>query len=198
MVVLEAAAEVFLCEGYANATLAEIIERTGLTKGAIYFHFSSKDDLARGVLDAGHARLWAASQAQRGARPAIEELIALSQVTLVAAEDDQMVSAMLRLYREIGDFCGNQQNTVLAWQEYVAALLAQAAAEGDVVVEDTAEVAALVMGALTGTWMVAEAAGALKELPRRLERLWYHLLPSLVEPSTVEYLRQYATRLLMR
>lgn len=198
LVVLEAAAEVFLGEGYANAALAEVIERSGVTKGALYFHFSSKEDLAREVLDAGHARLWAVSQAQRGTRPAIEELITLSRVTLDAAERDRVISAMLRLYREIGDFRGNEQNLVLAWQGDVAALLAQAAAEGDVVVEDTAEVAALLVGAVAGTWMVAEAGGALKELPRRLERLWYHLLPSLVEPSTVDFLRQYAARLLMR
>lgn len=48
--VLEAAATVFAERGYAAATIAEILRRAGVTKGALYFHFGSKAALARGVL----------------------------------------------------------------------------------------------------------------------------------------------------
>lgn len=198
VLVVEAAAEVFLRQGYAGTGLGEIVERAGIGKGALYVHFASKEDLARAVLDAGQARLWAASEVPRTtARPAMEELIGLGPVALVTAEQDPVVAAMLRLYREIGDFCGTQQNLVTAWQDLVTALLTRAAAEGDVVVEDPAEVAVLVVGALAGIWMAAEAAGARAELPRRLERFWYHLLPSLAAPSMLVYLRQYAARRLL-
>ncbi|MEK8143998.1 helix-turn-helix domain-containing protein [Streptomyces sp. M10(2022)] len=47
---LEAAAEVFDEHGYDAATIATILERAGLTRGALYFHFTSKEELARGVL----------------------------------------------------------------------------------------------------------------------------------------------------
>ncbi|MGN5376815.1 TetR family transcriptional regulator [Streptomyces lasalocidi] len=50
--VIEAAAAVFAERGYAAATIAEILERAGVTKGALYFHFDSKEALARGVIDA--------------------------------------------------------------------------------------------------------------------------------------------------
>ena len=49
--VLEAAAGVFAERGYAAATIAEILNRAGVTKGALYFHFDSKAALARGVLE---------------------------------------------------------------------------------------------------------------------------------------------------
>lgn len=49
--ILEAAASVFDERGYEAATIADILTRAGVTKGALYFHFSSKQDLARGVLD---------------------------------------------------------------------------------------------------------------------------------------------------
>ncbi|MEU6106424.1 ScbR family autoregulator-binding transcription factor, partial [Streptomyces flaveolus] len=49
--VIRAAAEVFAERGYAAATIAEILERAGVTKGALYFHFDSKQALARGVID---------------------------------------------------------------------------------------------------------------------------------------------------
>jgi AcrR family transcriptional regulator len=42
---LEAAAQVFAQHGYRDASVDEIAERAGYSKGAIYFHFSSKEDL---------------------------------------------------------------------------------------------------------------------------------------------------------
>ncbi|MGG7570945.1 TetR family transcriptional regulator [Streptomyces sirii] len=48
--VLEAAAHVIGSRGYQAATMAEIIQRAGVTKGAVYFHFTSKGALARAVI----------------------------------------------------------------------------------------------------------------------------------------------------
>ncbi|WP_156509801.1 TetR family transcriptional regulator, partial [Rhodococcoides corynebacterioides] len=44
--VLAGAATVFLRLGYANASLSEIISQSQVTKGALYFHFGSKEELA--------------------------------------------------------------------------------------------------------------------------------------------------------
>jgi len=48
---LEAAAVVFRSKGYAAASLDEIAEEAGLTKGAVYSNFSSKDDLIVALID---------------------------------------------------------------------------------------------------------------------------------------------------
>ncbi|HEY2767932.1 MAG TPA: helix-turn-helix domain-containing protein [Solirubrobacteraceae bacterium] len=42
---LEAAMEVFAQRGYRDASVDDIAERAGYSKGAIYFYFSGKDDL---------------------------------------------------------------------------------------------------------------------------------------------------------
>lgn len=47
--ILEAAAEVFEREGYQAATVTDIIEQAGVTKGALYFHFPSKEGLVEGI-----------------------------------------------------------------------------------------------------------------------------------------------------
>jgi TetR/AcrR family transcriptional regulator, transcriptional repressor for nem operon len=44
--IIETAAPIFNKKGYAGTSLSDIIENTGLTKGAIYGHFENKDDLA--------------------------------------------------------------------------------------------------------------------------------------------------------
>ncbi len=51
---LDAAELVFSSQGYAAAKLEDIAETAGLTRGAIYWHFSGKPDL----LDAVVGRAW--------------------------------------------------------------------------------------------------------------------------------------------
>jgi AcrR family transcriptional regulator len=48
---LEAAAEVFALRGYRDSSVDEIAERAGYSKGAVYWHFSSKDDLFLALLE---------------------------------------------------------------------------------------------------------------------------------------------------
>lgn len=49
--ILQRAAEVFNRKGYFGASLADIMQATGLEKGGIYNHFDSKDDLALEAFD---------------------------------------------------------------------------------------------------------------------------------------------------
>ncbi|MFE0653429.1 TetR family transcriptional regulator [Streptomyces sp. NPDC059534] len=56
--VLGAAAAEFALHGFAGTNLADITARTGLTKGALYGHFSSKADLA-GELTRSFESSWA-------------------------------------------------------------------------------------------------------------------------------------------
>jgi TetR/AcrR family transcriptional regulator, transcriptional repressor for nem operon len=49
--ILQRAAEVFNRKGFFGASMADIMEATGLEKGGIYRHFNSKDDLALEAFD---------------------------------------------------------------------------------------------------------------------------------------------------
>jgi AcrR family transcriptional regulator len=46
---LDAAREVIVRDGYAASSLDDVVERAGLTKGALYHHFTSKQALFRAV-----------------------------------------------------------------------------------------------------------------------------------------------------
>ena len=41
--IMEAAVDQFNGIGYGNTTLADIISRAGITKGAFYYHFTTSD-----------------------------------------------------------------------------------------------------------------------------------------------------------
>ncbi|MEG0731080.1 MAG: TetR/AcrR family transcriptional regulator [Vagococcus sp.] len=48
--ILNTAADLFIEKGYINTSISDIVERLdGLTKGAVYHHFKSKDDIIEAV-----------------------------------------------------------------------------------------------------------------------------------------------------
>ena len=49
--ILEAATRLFAAKGYEGASLSAIAERVGIRKASLLYHFSTKDDLHRAVLD---------------------------------------------------------------------------------------------------------------------------------------------------
>tara|TARA_B100002052_G_scaffold203073_1_gene185391 strand:- start:5457 stop:6044 length:588 start_codon:yes stop_codon:yes gene_type:complete len=49
--ILEAAFNVFVKNGYKDTTMAHIVRESGLSKGAIYHHYSSKKDLFISLID---------------------------------------------------------------------------------------------------------------------------------------------------
>lgn len=49
--VARAAVELFASQGYANTSVQQIVEAAGVTKGAMYHYFQSKDDLLFGIYD---------------------------------------------------------------------------------------------------------------------------------------------------
>jgi len=48
--ILDSATAVFAEHGYAGASMRDIAERLGITKAALYYHFTSKEDLLDGLV----------------------------------------------------------------------------------------------------------------------------------------------------
>jgi AcrR family transcriptional regulator len=49
--ILDAARELFVDRGYAGTSVRDIAEHLGMTKGALYYHFSSKEDLLYALVE---------------------------------------------------------------------------------------------------------------------------------------------------
>ena len=55
--ILDGARQVFLLNGYAGASMDEIAVQAGVSKGTLYNHFDSKDDLFRSLIHAEAGRI---------------------------------------------------------------------------------------------------------------------------------------------
>jgi AcrR family transcriptional regulator len=49
--ILQVASELFIQQGYEGTSLREIADRLGITKAALYYHFRSKDEILRELLE---------------------------------------------------------------------------------------------------------------------------------------------------
>lgn len=194
--VLRGAAGVFLRLGYANASLSEIIAESQVTKGALYFHFGSKEELARAVIDEGSARFDAKCELWLDRRtPALESLIGISSVIVDIGAHDAMVRATFRSLVEIGDYRGSGPATLDVWLDIYRELASRAADEGDLRSDaDSADIARFLLEVASGVRLMAAATGTVRELSDSMKASWNLILPIVVPESKVEYFRQFAAR----
>jgi AcrR family transcriptional regulator len=54
---LQAARELFTAKGYADTATEEIVQRAGVTRGALYHHFRDKEELFQAVFEAAEREL---------------------------------------------------------------------------------------------------------------------------------------------
>ena len=86
--ILARSAQLFNRQGYFGASLADIMRETGLEKGGIYNHFSSKEQLALEAFDYAYGLVQQRiRQALAGKLNAIERLQAIVSVFQGIAED---------------------------------------------------------------------------------------------------------------
>lgn len=76
--ILEKAAPIFNTKGYAGTSITDIMEATGLTKGAIYGNFENKDEVALAAFDHNLAFInRPLAEAIRSKEKALDKLLAM-------------------------------------------------------------------------------------------------------------------------
>jgi AcrR family transcriptional regulator len=75
--ILDAAIDCFAREGFHRTSMSQIIARSGMSAGAIYLHFASKDDIVEAIAEERHSMedtLAAAALGDQDTRRALHEL----------------------------------------------------------------------------------------------------------------------------
>ncbi|MCX5399744.1 ScbR family autoregulator-binding transcription factor [Streptomyces sp. NBC_00102] len=177
--VLTAAAAVFAERGYEAATIQEILERAAVTKGALYFHFPSKEDLARGVLD--HAVT----------EPPPEQPLKLQSFVdmgLILAHRLPR-EPLLRGAARIAADQSNQRFFGKPWHDWVQLTSQQIVAaqgQGEVLPHvDPERTAQTMVGSFTGIQLMSQAATEMADFEERISLLYDLVLPSIAVPGVL-------------
>ncbi|GGW20912.1 gamma-butyrolactone-binding protein [Streptomyces capoamus] len=177
---LLAAAEIFDEAGYEGAAVTRIAERAGLTLGALYFHFGSKQGVAEALMNAQATTI----------EPHLDStgLQRLVDITLVWAhrmQHDPILRAGVRLAVEQGSHGMNDATSFEDWRTLMRGLLETAQAEGELEDGvDTDRVARFIVAACTGMQVYSQLATGRADLTERVCDMWALLLPS-IAPAAV-------------
>lgn len=174
--ILECAVQLFIERGYDATSINQIIGRAGISKGAFYHHFQSKEDL----IEALAARY--AEDAAANARPILEDetLDSFSRLTLFLASMRQQKvqsAAQLRttfepLFRteNLLLYHRSQQAIVEVMRPILAGIIARGIEEQcfDVPQADAATAAEVILNLTVGTReIMVDIYGARNDLDRR-------------------------------
>jgi len=179
--VIEGAARTFETVGYGNASLADIAEAASVTKGALYFHFKSKEDLAKAVIAEQHSRVRSTSEPiLAGGYTPLTTMVLLCRHFAGQLTADPVVRAGIRLTLEASAFGGSVKDPYEDWVSTMEQLTAQGQDQDEINPDIEAEVLArFVVAAFTGVQLVSDVLTARTDLLKRVDDMWMILLPVL-------------------
>ena len=203
--IISGAAAVFQQRGYGSTSLADVCTAAGVTKGALYFHFDSKEALARAIIEAQHE---ASSSIGRDLLDAhvrgLDAMIIMSLEIADQLHNNPVVSAGVRLTLEAANFESPVDAPYLDWMKAAEEFLRRGQVEGDIT--DTVAVcvaAHFIISAFTGVQVVSDVLTRRADIQQRLVEMWGMLLPGLVPaarlaelsalPDSIRASRQGAT-----
>jgi len=156
--IVAAARRLFYVRGYEKTSLAELAREAGVPKGNFYYHFKTKDDVLRAVLEARLADVSAALERWAADLPGPRERLARF-VEMMTSQRDELASwgcPMGSMLTELGkkreDLQPDARAVMDRYVDFCAAQLAALPVEGD-----PRELALRLMARCQGAVLVAHA-----------------------------------------
>ncbi len=153
--ILEAAMHLFAQKGYDGTSMQDIMDKTGLSKGAIYHHFSSKMQIFETICDQlSRENVQALAQVVRDPHmSAPQKMKAMFRTALANPNQDFFISTSPSLLKNPRFLAAqvNELYTIVA-PDFVQPILQQGMEEGSIPVENPKELAEAIM-VLTNLWL---------------------------------------------
>ena len=180
--ILQAAADLFDRHGYEATSLAEIVEHAGVTKGALYFHFAAKEDLAHAIMEL-QSKMWRRLATELDGRgyTALEALMRLTFVMARLSAEGPVLRAGLRLATAGTPIRPPLPHPFTEWVDIASSRLLDAVGQGDLHPEiDVQSVAHTIVCSFVGSRVVGLTLEPATRQPRRMAEMWHVLIRGMV------------------
>lgn len=200
--ILEAAATLFGERGYSETGLTDIVEGAGLSTGAFYYHFNSKEAVASAIVDDFDNTLAETVLAHVDVTaPRVADLIRSTYAVQALLRWDPYVQVGQLLMQAFEQISPDSRRVTVDWTEKFVFIVAGAHQAGELREEaDPLEVGEAIWIAVLGSHVLSVT---LKDNPfARLARVWRFILGAVVpkealpeyEDLLAELVAEYAAR----
>jgi AcrR family transcriptional regulator len=186
--ILQAAAEMFEARGYFGTRLQDIVTGKHISKGALYFHFQSKETLAQAIV-AEQYNMWSEAISELRAKyaRAIRVVLELSWQAARMCRDETLMRAGIRLVAERNLADPSVPHPFIRLAGVVEELLAEAQAQHDLLPDvDIKKVAHFMAATFSGLQQASperngrDTENGRADLPQCITTMWRYVLPGLV------------------
>lgn len=193
--IIDAAVELFAHEGYGDTDLASIVRQAGVTKGAFYYHFESKEQVADAIIAEGNSRLRKVFfDADQSSSSALQNLILATFGVARLMRTDSLVGTGNLLVQSLSQVGHSGQGLYPDWVEVFTGYLKNVAAQGDLRSDlDSADAGEAVCASVLGSQLLSDALG--DDVCGRLARAWRVLIVALVPDESVSYFQEFLARI---
>ncbi|MDF3298501.1 ScbR family autoregulator-binding transcription factor [Streptomyces tropicalis] len=180
--IITAAADLFDRRGYERTSLSDIVEHAQVTKGALYFHFAAKEDLAHAIMELqAHAAHQVMSEVDGRGCSSLEALVRITFALTRLSVDGPVTRAGLRLATGGVEVRAPLRHPFTEWLEIATRKLHGAVRESDLHAEvDVQAVAHSLVCFFVGTRIAGRPLEPVARLPRRTAEMWHLLIRGLV------------------
>lgn len=191
--ILNAAVDLFDTVGYADAALTDLMDGSGVGKGAMYYHFRNREEVAAAVIAEADAKLREATMKAFSdpGQPALAKFIRSVFVTAHLTANDPVIRTGVKLRNELrtsgSEFAGGPEH-----RQMCTAAVAAGIAEGDLRADlDPDQAGHTLSTAILGTHRLCETTG--EDLHARLADVLTLTLRAICGPGHLEHYTHFVS-----
>lgn len=179
--IVRAAASAFDRRGYLGVNLNDVVVELGLTKGALYYFFPAKEDLAVEIVRRHVAAAEAlAEDTAAGVDNRLDALIDITRRMARRYQTDPIAGAGSRLSTERALISADLPPPFVGWTDRMTRMIRAGKARGEVGAHIRPKATAEVLVAfLHGAQTMSADLNERRDLPARVEQFWELILPVL-------------------
>ncbi|MDT0438453.1 MULTISPECIES: ScbR family autoregulator-binding transcription factor [Streptomyces] len=180
--IITAAADLFDRCGYESTSLSDIVEHAHVTKGALYFHFAAKEDLAHAIMEIQSRTLReVTTEMDARGHTCLETLMRITFGIARLSVEGPVQRAGLRLATGPVEVRPPLTHPFTEWRDIAARKLHGAMKESDIHPDiDVEAVAHALVSWFVGTRVVGRSLEPVARQPRRVAEMWHVMIRGMV------------------
>lgn len=185
--IIDSAVALFDEFGYGETGLADVLQRAGVSKGAFYYHFDSKEAVAAAIIEEYCRRVKEAVQQRTDpSAPALEQVIQATFTSAATVEADKTAQIGNQLMQALGQVSNTASRVYNEWTESFVRSLSKAIEDaGPRAGVDAVEAAEAMWAGVLGCHLLSSAMA--DDSSERLARVWRSMVRATVPENMLEH-----------